>query len=38
MAKRAVCVLNGDVKGTIYFDQEVSEEEFKRFSSWGSYN
>lgn len=26
MAKRAVCVLNGDVKGTIYFDQEVSEE------------
>lgn len=25
MAKRAVCVLNGDVKGTIFFDQEVGE-------------
>lgn len=26
MAKRAVCVLKGDVTGTIFFDQEVSEE------------
>lgn len=31
MAKRAVCVLVGDVKGTIYFDQEVSPQSSPEF-------